>query len=235
MSGETVNRLAIKGPLRHYVGFETRESAVRQPGNTSREHSRDRSGLLAAIVALAGLLSIVATIELSREKAFDFVVMHRDRLLAAEIALFGVIALELAGRAMVKRFRSQDALHTGVAVRGLLRVVGYTVLGFSAITVLASEPSIAISVGSVTGIIIGLAAQGLVGNMIAGMFLAIARPFRIGDTITIMGTTGKVTDIGVIYTVVKAGDQRIFVPNSTAMGNPLHRKKGENGDTELHV
>jgi small-conductance mechanosensitive channel len=204
-------------------------------GSDSKEHSSDHTGLLAFIVALAGFVSVVATIELSREKALHFVVLHRDRLLAAEIALFGIIIVELVGRTMVSRFRERDALHTGVTVRGVLRVVGYTVLGFSAVTILASEPTLAIGIGSVTGIIIGLGAQGLIGNVIAGMFLAIARPFRIGDTISIMGTTGKVMEIGVIYIIVDSGDQRIFIPNTAAMGNPLQRKKKGNGEPEPHV
>ena len=44
--------------------------------------------------------------------------------------------------------------------------------------------------------------------MIAGMYIAITRPFKIGDKITIFGNTGTVTDIGLLYCVLlmKDGD-----------------------------
>jgi small conductance mechanosensitive channel len=56
--------------------------------------------------------------------------------------------------------------------------------------------------------VIGFASQNLIGNMIAGMYLAITRPFKIGDKITIFGNTGTVTDIGLLYCVLlmKDGD-----------------------------
>jgi small conductance mechanosensitive channel len=56
--------------------------------------------------------------------------------------------------------------------------------------------------------VVGFAAQNLIGNMIAGMYIAITRPFIIGDKITIFGNTGTVTDIGLLYCVLlmKDGD-----------------------------
>jgi small conductance mechanosensitive channel len=73
---------------------------------------------------------------------------------------------------------------------------------------------------SVASIVIGLAAQSTLGNLIAGISLLLYRPFRLGDQIQVNAPGGKET--GVIerltlgYTVLRTGDKRqIVVPNST--------------------
>jgi small-conductance mechanosensitive channel len=64
---------------------------------------------------------------------------------------------------------------------------------------LSQEPVFAASVSTITGIVIGFAASNLIGNVIAGIYLAVTRPFRIGDRIKII-IDGRVSDVGLIYT-----------------------------------
>jgi small conductance mechanosensitive channel len=73
---------------------------------------------------------------------------------------------------------------------------------------------------SVASIVIGLAAQSTLGNLIAGVSLLLYRPFRLGDQVQVNAPGGKET--GVIerltlgYTILRTGDKRqIVVPNST--------------------
>jgi small-conductance mechanosensitive channel len=74
---------------------------------------------------------------------------------------------------------------------------------------------------SVASVVIGLAAQSTLGNLVAGVSITMYRPFRLGDTLQIAAPTG--TDIGVVdmislgYTTLRAPDGRlIVVPNSIA-------------------
>ena len=94
------------------------------------------------------------------------------------------------------------------SIRSIIRILSAIVIVAILVSYVSQNPAIAASIGAVTGIVIGFAAQNLIGNMIAGMYLAITRPFKIGDKITIFGNTGTVTDIGLLYCVLlmKDGD-----------------------------
>jgi small-conductance mechanosensitive channel len=89
------------------------------------------------------------------------------------------------------------------------------------IPVLRSMGTALLAGASVASVVIGLAAQSTLGNLVAGVSITIYRPFRLGDTLQIAAPTG--TDIGVVelislgYTTLRAPDGRsIVVPNSIA-------------------
>jgi small conductance mechanosensitive channel len=74
---------------------------------------------------------------------------------------------------------------------------------------------------SVASVVIGLAAQSTLGNLVAGISITIYKPFRLGDTLQVATPTG--TEIGVVelislgYTTLRAPDGRLVVlPNSLA-------------------
>lgn len=69
------------------------------------------------------------------------------------------------------------------------------------------------------GIVVGLAAQNTLGNIISGISLAVFRPFRVGDKVNIMNEYGKIVDITLRHTVIKIWDnRRLIIPNSV-IGN----------------
>lgn len=76
--------------------------------------------------------------------------------------------------------------------------------------------SVAMFTGAgIAGIVVGLAAQTTIGNIISGMSLALFQPFRVGDRISIDGKYGKVTDLNLRHTVITTWDnRRLIVPNS---------------------
>ena len=86
-------------------------------------------------------------------------------------------------------------------------------------------PALAVGVGSVTGIIVGFSAQNLLGSIIAGTLLAIVRPIKVGDEITVMGNTGRVVEIGIMFTRIDAGERLVLIPNVSMMTNVILRKK----------
>lgn len=73
---------------------------------------------------------------------------------------------------------------------------------------------------SVASVVIGLAAQNTLGNVIAGFALLLYRPFRIGDRVQVAAPsgliTGRVETLSLGYTTIRADDGRkVIVPNST--------------------
>jgi len=74
---------------------------------------------------------------------------------------------------------------------------------------------------SIASVVIGLAAQSTLGNLVAGVSITIYRPFRLGDTLQVAAPTG--TEIGVVemislgYTTLRVFDGRaVVLPNSVA-------------------
>jgi small-conductance mechanosensitive channel len=67
---------------------------------------------------------------------------------------------------------------------------------------------------AVLAAIIGFAAQHTIGNMVAGVQLAVSQPIKIGDRIAFEDVTGRVTDITLSYTYVDPDDgSTVVIPN----------------------
>jgi len=76
---------------------------------------------------------------------------------------------------------------------------------------------------AVLAAIIGFAAQHTIGNMVAGVQLAVSQPFRIGDRISFEEREGRVTDITLSYTYVDPGDgTSVVIPNQLLVEGVIH-------------
>ena len=113
---------------------------------------------------------------------------------------------------------SYDALKKNAEIiRILIKIVGAILVISIIISYLSEDPIIAASVGTITGIVIGFASQNVIGNLISGLYLAISRPFRIGDTATIFGNTGIIFDIGVLYTRLRNDEGHVILAPNLSM------------------
>ena len=81
---------------------------------------------------------------------------------------------------------------------------------------------------AVLGLIVGFAAQHTIGNLVAGVQIAVSQPFRIGDRITFEEKEGRVTDITLSYTYIDPGDGTHFViPNQLLVEGIVHNHSTE--------
>jgi small-conductance mechanosensitive channel len=77
--------------------------------------------------------------------------------------------------------------------------------------------------GGFTAVVVGLAAQQTLGNLFAGMVLLSARPFRVGELIRLQAgavggsVEGIVSSLGLLYTTLARGEDRVLVPNSVVL------------------
>lgn len=66
------------------------------------------------------------------------------------------------------------------------------------------------------GVAIGLAVQGALSNLAGGIMLLITRPFNVDDYIEACGVSGTVTDIHIVYTLLKTPDNKeVSIPNGS--------------------
>ena len=84
---------------------------------------------------------------------------------------------------------------------------------------------------AVLAAIIGFAAQHTIGNMVAGVQLAVAQPIKIGDQIEFEEVSGRVVDITLSYTYVNPGDDSsVVIPNQLLVEGVIHNRS--TGDTQ---
>lgn len=94
------------------------------------------------------------------------------------------------------------------------------------IPVLRSLGTALLTGASIASVVIGLAAQSTLGNLIAGVAITLYRPFRLGDRLQVTAPTGTETGtvelISLGYTTLRTDDGRqVVVPNSSAASQVL--------------
>jgi small conductance mechanosensitive channel len=75
----------------------------------------------------------------------------------------------------------------------------------------------------VAGVGVGLAVQGVLGNLVAGLTIIFTKPFRVGEWIEIAGVSGQVKGIELFSTTLLHSDRsRVVIPNRKIIGEILH-------------
>jgi small-conductance mechanosensitive channel len=142
---------------------------------------------------------------------------------AIQGAANGVVALHPAD--------VEDNLHARrvqTQARVLARIAHGTVLVAGLAFILKTFPrarqlgaSLLASAG-VAGLVLGIAARSVFGNLIAGLQIAMAQPIRIDDVLIVQGEWGRVEEITSTYVVLRLWDQRrLVVPLQWFIENPF--------------
>jgi len=113
---------------------------------------------------------------------------------------------------------------TAAAVRNVVRIVGIGAM-VAAIAGGVAGGAAGVALGGFLGMVVGFASQQVLGQAIAGLFLLIARPFKIGDAVVIAGEDGVVDDVATLFTrIVKADGVVVLIPNNTIIGGKIYLK-----------
>jgi small-conductance mechanosensitive channel len=161
---------------------------------------------------------------------------HGDEVSALITLLIAIIIAFLVDRLVIGRgTRMAERITDGGVSRGAatrLRVVRRLI--FVAILVIGVALALSqfgqikrlatgiLASSAVIGLVLGFAARQSLGNMVAGVMLAITQPMRIGDRVTFEDTTGRVDDITLTYTYIDPGDGRlVVVPNESIVSGTI--------------
>jgi small conductance mechanosensitive channel len=188
------------------------------------------------------ILGIILAITLSLSTFVLGPLIPAEFLLYAQIAEFGLmgyIIMEIISNSAFKvTIAAGQSNQTAKSIRSLIRILGSIMLAAIIISFLSENPALAASIGTISGIVVGFAAQNVIGNMIAGLHLILNRPFKIEDRITVLGNSGKVYDIGLLYSRLRldAGDN-VLVPNSLLITTSiiLREEKKSNMPAPLYI
>jgi len=139
-------------------------------------------------------------------------------LLIATVIFAKVISV-LLKRAFKDISRSARINPTQFIVLQRLIVLGIYILGFSlAASMIPGMSGIWVSLfasAGVLAIVVGFAAQQVFSNVISGIFIAVFKPFRVGDRISVKGENGTVDDITLRHTVIRTWkNEFVVIPNA---------------------
>jgi len=232
--------------------FETRseawEAAGLSLGNNERSLHRAQRRALALLPLVVGVLFVWG----NRVALFGSCPPHRPGAacvkqltsttstwieVATAIALVTLgwaFSRDLGHAAAATFFKRMDPATAGT-VGFLIRFAAIAITLTFALHVVGLNPSTIAAGGAFTAVIFGLAAQQTLGNVIAGMVLLSARPFRVGERIRLQAgavggfTEGIVSSLGLLYTTLARGDDRIMIPNNivlAAAARPLRPGRG---------
>lgn len=108
----------------------------------------------------------------------------------------------------------------------LLKLMRYSFIFFATVffilPFLGVELSSLLVAGGLLGIILGIAGQSIVANLISGIFLTLERPIKIGDQVNIDNNAGVVEDITFVSTIIRTFDGLyVRVPNDKVFLNNI--------------
>jgi small-conductance mechanosensitive channel len=117
-------------------------------------------------------------------------------------------------------------------LRRLAVLIAFVILGALAIAQFTEFERLATGILASTALlaaIVGFAAQNTIGNMAAGVQIAVAQPIKIGDRIEFdEKVEGRVTDISLSYTYVDPGDgSSVVIPNQLLVEGIVHNHSTE--------
>jgi small conductance mechanosensitive channel len=144
----------------------------------------------------------------------------------AEIVIIGYFFVEIVSN-LVFRLTSSYFGDTAHSIKIFIRIASAVIIAAIVISYLSKDPFVAASITTITGLVIGFASQSLIGNLIAGLYLASTRPFKVGDNITVFGNTGLIYEIGLLYSrlLSDTGDIIIASNNSLVSATIIVHKK----------
>ena len=165
------------------------------------------------------ITSNLFTLDTMNQYGIEFMLGFAMQILAGIVTI--IAGFWLSGRAsrlIVNAFSKIDRIDKTIVpmIGALVRYAGMTLTLVIALGKFGVETTSIIAVLGAAGLAIGLALQGTLSNVAAGLMLVFLRPFKIGDWVETAGMSGIVREIGLFTTVIDTFD-RIFisVPNSS--------------------
>lgn len=130
------------------------------------------------------------------------------------IGLFIIGAVKDTIDAIMKKRNKDETLRTFTV--SLVDVVLKLMLFLTVISMLGVQIASFVAILGAAGVAIGLALQGSLSNLAAGVMILFFRPFSVGNYIEVKGYAGKVKEIQIFHTVIISdAGIRIIIPNAT--------------------
>ena len=160
-----------------------------------------------------------------KDKLVDYVLAHGPALVSALVVIVvGLFVARWLGK-LTDRWAAKKSMEPPVRML-LVRIVKFLVFVGALVMALGTaglDVTAMIAGLSVAGVGVGLAAQGVLGNLFAGLTIIFTKPFRVTEYIQLLGVEGQVSQIELLSTtLIHADRSRVVIPNRKFVGEILH-------------
>ncbi len=139
---------------------------------------------------------------------------------ASEKAILRHNPIDIADNLAARRVQTQTRVLSRVLM-GAIILLGLSIVLLTFPQVRQIGKTLLASAG-IIGLVAGIAAKPVFGNLIAGLQIALTQPIRLDDVVIVEGEWGRIEEIGSSYVVVRIWDERrMVVPLSWFIENPF--------------
>lgn len=190
-------------------------------------------GLAAPLEALSGIEQKMSADAVVIAKAIEMLGVFSVNLsVALIIFVLTLFAAGWASRATKKILGRTRSLRQDQTVIGfiaqIVRVVVIIIGMIAVLQRLGVQTTSIIAVLGAASLAVGLALQGALSNVAAGVLLLILRPYRVGDAIEVSGVIGSVSKLDLFVTQMTNGsNNKIIIPNSKVLGDVITNLTGQ--------
>ena len=179
-------------------------------------------------LALLGLCLYLATLtglDL-REFVSDFHI-DLESLLKVSVIVTALLSVKYLLKFAVGLIRCDKIATFLTIVKSAIDYVTLILTGVWSLRILGADINGIIAGLGILALIIGISAEGIIEDMITGIFMLFEQEFKVGDIIEVDGFEGTVTEIGIRTTALKdkAGNEKIF--NNSSLKDILNRSSYE--------
>jgi small conductance mechanosensitive channel len=174
------------------------------------------------LLLIVPLILVTVAAYIWREALFGSDVPVRIVVAVVLVGLGWALARDVGRAAVPSLFERVDPATAGT-VGFLIRLTFLGLAVLAALRIAGLKPETLAVGGAITAVVFGLAAQQTLGNLIAGLVLISARPFRVGDRVRLQAgglagqVEGIVASLGLLYTTFAQGEDSIMVPNNIVL------------------
>ena len=145
-------------------------------------------------------------------------------LAAIAIVILGFVVAGWARRRIIRLGLKYDSLDDTLFTF-LGNILRYVILIFAGLFILNTfgiQTTSFVAIIGAAGLAIGLALQGTLSNVAAGVMIILFRPIKLGDFVQIGGENGTAKSISLNYTeLASAANVQIIIPNARVWGNTI--------------
>jgi len=161
---------------------------------------------------------------ISPDRANALIALGTNLLFAILILIVGFWLAKRVSNAIIKL--SQRYAHLDDTLfRFLASIAKFMILAFVGMAVLGKfgvETTSIVAILGAASVAVGLALQGSLSNLAAGVMLLIFRPYKVGDFVDAAGTFGNVEEVNLFTTNMQTFDnQQIIIPNGKIWGEKI--------------
>ncbi|OPY18511.1 MAG: Large-conductance mechanosensitive channel MscMJLR [Methanomethylovorans sp. PtaU1.Bin093] len=153
----------------------------------------------------------------------DYSILFFRIMFVASVVIISMIAGKILSIYLMRALQDKmDRKQLSMLLKLMRYSFVFFVTVFFILPFMGVELSSLLVAGGVLGIILGIAGQSIVANLISGIFLTLERPIKIGDQVNIDNNAGVIEDITFVSTIIRTFDGLyVRVPNDKVFLNNI--------------